>query len=703
MNRSGTSRRALCVATFAIASLSTSPLNAQTQRDTTRADSSQVFELRGLSVRVPRPATTTGGASAVSIRLDSISVQPAPTLEQVLREMPLVVIRANSRGEAQPALRGGEDRQIAVLVDGIPITLGWDHRTDLSVVPLTAAREITLIRGLSSMLHGPNVLGGVVEIDVARGAERQRAPEPVSFALSVDHVGATQIGATAGAARDRAGRQWVVRGGLGYRDAPGYPVPDEIEEANRCGPADVLCLSRAGLLRDGDDLRLNSDVNQLDGFATARYLTEGGRWLSFSGSGYSATRGVPPEIHESEPRLWRYPDQWRVLGALNGGTGQHDTPWGAGDLEFSLGLDRGRTEIDEYATPGYDRVVGGEDADDRTLTARLHADHSLGERSELRAALTYADVSHDETLSPGGSAEYRQRLWSLGTEAEWQLGGVGTTGTTRLTIGAAVDGADTPESGDKPALERLWDWGARVGATSSVGASGAFLLHGGVSRRTRFPALRELYSGALGRFEPNPSLRPEALIVAEGGFTVRHRFGELQAVGFHQRLEDAIVRVGVETAEGRKFQRVNRDEIRSTGLELLTIVEAGRLVATADLTLQTVDLIDPSAGTTLEAEYEPTMAGKITTQTALPGALTALGDLRYRGEQLCALPGGGQGEIAADAVVDFGVRRVFQWAARALGRMDLLLMVDNVTDSGSYDQCGLPQPGRTARVQIHLR
>ena len=70
----------------------------------------------------------------------------------------MIQVRANSRGEAQPDMRGAEDRQIAILLDGIPLTVGWDHRTDMSVIPLTAFRNVTLLRGLSSMLHGPNVL-----------------------------------------------------------------------------------------------------------------------------------------------------------------------------------------------------------------------------------------------------------------------------------------------------------------------------------------------------------------------------------------------------------------------------------------------------------------------------------------------------------------------------------------------------------------
>ena len=98
----------------------------------------QSFRMTEIRVLARQRLTATGGVGAVEMRLDSLGAVPIPTLEQALREMPLVRIRVNSRGEAQPSLRGATDRQIAVLVDGVPLTLGWDHRTDLSIIPLTA-------------------------------------------------------------------------------------------------------------------------------------------------------------------------------------------------------------------------------------------------------------------------------------------------------------------------------------------------------------------------------------------------------------------------------------------------------------------------------------------------------------------------------------------------------------------------------------
>lgn len=644
-----------------------------------------VYELTGLVVRVARPAATTGGASAVVATLDSLPVPPAPTLEQALRALPLIQIRANSRGEAQPALRGGEDRQIAVLVDGIPVTLGWDHRTDLSIIPLTAARSITLVRGLPSLLYGPNVLAGAVEVSVA---DDVGGATPAQAALAVDQAGGRQASLSAGwgAVRESPAR-WSVRTGMGYRERPGLPLPAGL------GP-------EASPVVGADGLRANSDLRALDGFVAAGYRTAGGGWLSLLSSAVSARRGVPPETHVDAPRLWRYPSQRRLFSVLSAGTGQRRTRWGAGSLRASVGLDLASSRIDAFEDASYGTVTGGESDDDRTLTVRLGAEHEIAAAGAARVAATLADVAHDEVLTPGGAASYRQRLWSLGTELGWRLERVPGLGPARAVAGLAVDGADTPLSGDKPPLGRLWAWGARAGV-SAVSRSGRLLLHAAASRRSRFPSLRELYSGALGKFEPNPGLRPETLLGVEAGATVRYGAVELQAVAFQHRLRDAITRTAVVVDGQKKYQRVNRDEVRSLGVELLARWRGGGTSLSGDVTLQRVRLQDGAAGATLRPEYEPALSARLRAAATLPLGVAGAVGLRYIGRQYCVSPdAGGTEALAASGRADAELRRDFGSLGR---RLTAALLAENVTDALAYDQCGLPQPGRTLRLELRVR
>jgi iron complex outermembrane receptor protein len=685
----------------ALAILGAWPQAARAQaRDSLRSDTlvgfPSGFRLDGIQVVAGRRLTATGGVGVVEMRLDSLGAVPAPTLEQALREMPLVRVRENSRGEAQPSLRGATDRHIAVLVDGVPLSLGWDHRTDLSIIPLTAARSIHLLRGLSSVLYGPNVLAGVVSIDVARGVERLAAPPPATLSAALDDSGGLIFGGTVARSFESRGGEWLVQGGGGFRDRPGVSIPNDGSGIS----GDPALLSADG------DLRLNSDVEHRDAFVSARYQGEAGGWMSLTSSGFDVERGVAPEIHEADPRLWRYPDQKRLITALSGGTGSKETAWGMGGLEASLGLDFGSFQIERYDAPTYENVIEEEEGDDRTATLRVLGEHSLGGRADLRAAVTYGDVSHTERLSSAGEREFRQRLWSFGTELEWRLDdlpGWESLGATRLSVGVSADGADTPESGGSPRLGRMGDWGGRLGVSSLVGG-GSLLLHGGISRRARFPSLRELYSDALGRFLPNPALVPEVLTGVELGMTWDLRGVDIQVVGFRQILSEGIVRVGVATPQGPRRQRVNRDRIRSTGLELVASGEWRAVQYGGDITLQQAWQIEDGSGDRTRPEYEPSVVGGLSVATHLPAEFRVSGGYRFVGRQSCLdADSATMDRLAKTHRFDLQLRRLFAFEGRsALANVDALVSVTNLTDNAIFDQCGLPQPGRTLRIQLRL-
>ncbi len=690
------SRSTPCVAAFPLA-LFLLAVSAGAAARLSAQDSTAVMRLPGLSVEVPRPSATQGGTSAVEISTDSMNVVAAPTAEELLRRLPLVQLRSNSRGEVQPDLRGADDRQIAVFLDGTPLTLGWDHRTDLSVIPLTAVRTVTLLRGLSSMLHGPNVLGGALEFDVSRGRSVDLSVRPFAGAISLDQEGGTSIGAISGVSFTRNDDDWMLRAGVGYRDNPGVALP----KGALVDP--TLNLS---LLADTNGRRLNSDRRLVDAFVSARHQLAGGGWFSGLVTVADAERGVPPEAHVADPRLWRYPNQSRTVLSASGGSGQWRTDVGQGNVEAAFGVDRSTTEIDDYGSPAYMWVVGGETGETTTLTGRVLGDYRFSAGPEVWSALTLANVKHTETIADGPSFDYQQRLWSLGTEVEvGDREGVGANGlNTMWSLGASLDGSDTPLSGDKPPLNTLWDWGMRAGVTVLSGG-GTVLYHAGVSRRTRFPSLRELYSGALGRFEPNPELRPESLRAGEVGITASVGDARLQLVGFHQRLGDGIVRARSVTNNGIRFKRVNRDDIRSTGVEVLAAGTQGRLNFSGDVTLKRVRVLDATLGGEAQlAEYEPAVSATLNLGIVAPEAVDVNGFLRYRGVQYCEnVEVAGLDRLGPSTTLDLEARRTFQLSgAGSSRRISGTVGVANVTDSIVLDQCGLPQPGRTVRIQFNV-
>ncbi|MCA9758117.1 MAG: TonB-dependent receptor [Candidatus Eisenbacteria bacterium] len=667
------------------------------------ADSAK-YRFTEVTTEAVRTLTSVGGAAAVEVDVDTMDVAPAPSVEEVLRELPLLHVRTNSRGEAEISARGSESRQVAVLVDGVPITLAWDARADVSVLPATGVQKLTFVRGLSSMLYGPNVLGGIVEAQVGRSLT-QPDRSATQIAVGADHVGAVSTSVSTSVPVESESGDWLFRAGFGYRNSPGDPLADGVTEP----------------LPEGDDLRVNTDLEKFDGFASARYLHWSGAWVSLSGSSFKLDRGIAAELGlaDEDARLWRYPHVSRTVAVLSAGTGFRSSPFGGqGDIEASFGFDNGRTDIDEYTSRAYDEVAGFENGEDQTLTFRLLADQTLGDRSNLRGSFTFASVNHDEITEESVNdipqtvtTPYQQQLMSVGVENDWKiLQSNGPVNSVSLTVGAAYDQADTPKTGGRESLGTISKWGGRLGLSAAT-HQGRTVYHAGVSRRGRFPALRELYSGALNRFQPNPDLKPETLLTMEAGVTSRIGTGEVQAVLFHNLLEDAVVRT---TLEDRRFFRVNRDELRSTGLELLGAHYVGPFDVSGSLTWQSVELTDtsvdtsdPSADNTSDPENLPELFGDLTVALPLPGQLRFGGSVEYTGTQF-AIDGLTDELVELDdaTIVGFFASKTWRpdlpWNGGTFRFLEARIGVDNVGDQARYDAWGLPEPGRRIRFGLKL-
>jgi iron complex outermembrane receptor protein len=662
--------------------------DAQVTSDSTRRDSARV--LAPVTVTGTHAAGVTGGAAAVLVRNESLRSSPAPSLDQALRESPFVHVRQNSRGEMELSVRGSDSRQAAVLLDGIPLTIGWDHRTDPSLIPMTGTDRIVFVRGLGSLLNGPNTLGGTIEISHAAGVRPEDSGRFVVGA-GVDENAAFVLSAGTGLRLGAPlGAPLSIQLGLAHRDREGVNLPR--------GASDPSA-------REG--LRTGTDLRQTDGYAVVRWSGRLGRSLGVMLSGFNAERGVPPEEHVSDPRLWRYPYHSRAIAGLSANSGLFSTPFGFGTIEGGIGLNSGRLKIETYDDRQYRTVTGEELGNERTMSWRWLATHSLPASATLKLGLSGGDVRYTETLSPAAGVDYRQVLMSGGAEVEVPFG------ATTVSGGAVLDRTSTPESGGRePAQEPFDAVGWRAGVSRDLNRE--WRLHASLSRRSRFPALRELYSGALNRFTPNPDLKPETLLGFETGVTVSRSLGfvdngTFELTGFRHNLDDAVVRITL--AGPTRFMRVNRDRIETTGAELLAGLVFGpsrerAVTLTGDALVQQIRIFDVTAAGSpaRHAENNPERRGSLELGLPLPASSRAYATGRYTGRQYC-LNGdsGNEDVIAGEAEMDVGLERRFALAGRRPRSLRALVAMDNVTDARVFDQCGLVQPGRTLRAMFTIR
>ena len=634
-----------------------------------------------LVARVAKPQVL-GSASALIADLDSADAPPAVSLADMLRGMPLVRVRDNSRGQTHITLRGSESRQVSVSLDGIPLTIGWDNRVDLSVVPLSGVTKIMAIRGLSSLLAGPNVLGGVVQIGVAPTYVEPHARGSIRARVGAGTGGSVGADLSAQQGFELGSSNAQIRAGGGYRRWDYQPIGESIEQPPSANTGE----------------QLNSDLKQWNAFVAGRVQGSRGQWLGLSSVAFGAERGVAPELHVAEPRLWRLPVTRRWVTVLGAGMGWEPGSTGLGSLSLRGAIDVGRFEIDEYRSSDYEAVTGHEIGEDRTFTLKADGAQSLG-WGQLGLSLTGAETRHDETLAADEQNRYRQRLFSGAAELSIPLWTQGNDDGLGLLVGASVDGSDTPQTGGQASRGAIWDWGGKAAVTLGVPALRG-MAHAGLSRRTRAPSLRELYSGALGRFVVNPALGPETLIAAEIGLTGGGSTSQWQIVGFHHRSTDGIVRT---SAGNGRFQRVNRDRVLATGLELIGGIRWKAVLLDGDLTFQGVSIDDPAAPIDeRQPEYQPSLAGNLELGVRLPAAVLARLRVSYVGQQYCVHP-----DLEADVRLDHaawgGIELGRSWTLGRGPRTRTLRVtggVHNLTDASVYDQCGLPASGRQFTLTV---
>ncbi len=630
--------------------------------ETAPADSSHanvpVMTITGAKTELPSSDQT-------RVKIPAIEVQDPGSLADIGGLIPSARVATNSRGDSHLMIRGAPERHVQAFLDGIPLNLPWDERVDLQTIPITGSGRIEGTRGLTTLLAGPGVLGG--SVNIMASAYDPSAPHTRVGLAAGEHV----FGQTNLENNDRYGA-WDVVSALGYHGR------------------DAQNLSQGVVESDGADVRLNSDLSQYSGLLRGSRTVAGVGRLNLLATGWTAKKGVPAELHlGNEARFWRYPVRERALFGASLELPLDDA--GIWDLSTAVSADFFHQEIDARGPNGWrTEPVSGQDYEknwDRTGYAKVRATHWLGELTQLALQTTGRYTHHREIQTVGGPTDtYSQWLASVVLEAEFH-----PIATWRVRLGAGLDHAATPEAGPQPSNDPDSHpaWNLRI--THPVPGNAEIYL--GASRRSRAPSLRELYSGSLGRFVPNPDLKPEQQNLYEVGYTRVTRQWRLEAAAFLLFLEDGIEKVSLNNPT-RQFQRVNQTEIRVPGLEL---VGGWSMAPDLELSLQHTIL---AARVKVAGEFDAAAEDR-------PDYLSRVGlnwnPLLGPGAMIEATVTGGR--WSADSTTPDGLRRLpagIVWSSRLRWRLgpvtrpiELHARLDNIFAQRVDDQIGLPNPGRT--------
>jgi outer membrane cobalamin receptor len=457
--------------------------------------------------------------SSVTI-LDETQIERVKPLDlsEAIRYAPGVSVTFGDKSVYTLKLRGMDSRRIALLVDGVPVYEPYFSTFDLKTVSADGIDSLKLTRGPSSVLYGPNTLGGIVNVITQRPTGRPT----LSLHASYGELNTRNLGLGYGFQLNR----WAFSGSLQYQDSDGYYIPDE--EA-------------------GEKLKRNNTDYQRINLNGKFYFNPSNKTEILLNAGiHLSDYGMPPDIVASRPRFWRFKKWNRYSFNAGGYTALSEKSI----IRYRAFYVQHDNVLDMFTDSELTQMRFESTFDNSSYGIFGLADISTSRSNQLKFSLTYQrDIarSQDDVDYPWN--EYDQGTSSLGLEDHFTL-----SHNWVLVAGLSLDYLDKFTGENTSRLNPLV--GIKYTPLPQLD------LHFSFSQKSRFPSMRSMYSDSGG----NPDLLSETGTIWELGFTYNDSF-LLSGAVFLTRFKDLIDSVRLPEYD---FERIyfNIGKARIDGFEL---------------------------------------------------------------------------------------------------------------------------------------
>jgi outer membrane cobalamin receptor len=398
-------------------------------------------------------------ATVTTIEATALEQRRPLDLAEALKYAPGVTVTVGAKGEYTLKLRGIDSGRIALLVDGVPIVEPYFGTFDLKTVSSGGIQSMQITKGPSSVLYGPNTLGGIVNVITQRPT-----PDPrVSLTMALGNLNTRGGGADAAL---QFGKVGVVGSAL-YQDSDGFRYMDP-----------------SGVKQD----RALSEYQRFNLSGKVVYNPSSTSEIMLNADRYHSAYGIPPDLF-GRARYWRFKD-WDRNSVSAGGFAS------IGDKAF-FRL-RGYyvnyyNVLDQYTNASMNALSAESTYDNPTYGFFGIGEVPVAPWSTLKTSVYYeADKTHqqDNTTLPWNT--YKQNIFSVGVEDH-----VAFLEDWKLIMGVSLDSLHKYIGGTTNKVNPL------VGLKYSP--TDALDIHMSYATKSKFPSMRSLYSSSSG----NPDLRSE--------------------------------------------------------------------------------------------------------------------------------------------------------------------------------------------------
>jgi iron complex outermembrane receptor protein len=383
-------------------------------------------------------------------------------LSDVVKFIPGSMVTFGDKDTYSLKLRGISSNRIALLVDGVPVYEPYFSTFDLKTVSAGGIDTIQVTKGPSSVLYGPNTLGGLVNVITKRPAERPS----LSLSGSYGDKDTRSLGADA----SYNWKRFALSASALCQDSDAFAFPDP--EAGRT-------------------IRANSDFERLNLSAKLYYTPSSSTEIMVNGGLYRSEYGMPPALFTQRARYWRFP-RWD-RSTLN--AGGFTSLGGEAVLRFRGFYVNYYNTLDWFADPAMTELDSRSTYDNSVYGGFALADIPTGERNTVKASLLYQnDVARIQDDAGEPWDRFDQGTLSAGLEDHFSV-----TDQWKVIGGLSLDHIDKYIPGENnTSLNPL------VGIKFTP--SEALDFHVSFARKSRFPSMRSMYSPSSG----NPDLLSES-------------------------------------------------------------------------------------------------------------------------------------------------------------------------------------------------
>jgi len=457
-------------------------------------------------------------SSPLSITIDQIQKSTINTLDiknasQALINTSGIYFSRNFRNQETFRLRGFEQRQISVFLDGIPISVPFDGIIDLSQLIGDDIESIRIAKCTGSILYGANTLGGTVNIL----SGTPNSSNSVKFRLE----GSDQTRIFGDVQYENQFKNLSYLTSLTYDKATDFKLPANID----------------AIQNQEDHRRDNSSYEKKSAKLKVWYHINNTNHIGLNLHYIDNRFHVPPQLNTQRAHYWRFPEWKKYVVSLNS---QHLI-----SQKFLL-----RTvwfyDIYRNVLESFDDATYSTQNEKYAFTS-IYNDYSLGifmypEFRVFSFGITKGLISlKKDTHREKSSENEPYKKYSFATVVFGLEQYIKFHRLMQASFGINID-----------YLKPLHAYNLNLRNPLSVlnghllfeykifTPNNIFLMFG---KKSRFPTLKELYSERLGRNIPNTDLDVEHSLNAEIGIKSDYQNLSFKASLFYNSLENLITNV----------------------------------------------------------------------------------------------------------------------------------------------------------------